>query len=74
MSSKLTTFQDITIRIRMQDTDIKAAGEEMEKFAASSAGILCWSTSASDHSKSSTSRILLCRKLMAVLFGFLALR
>lgn len=37
----------------MQDTDIKAAGEELEKFAASSAGILCWSTSASDHSKSS---------------------
>jgi len=25
----------------------------MEKFAASSAGILCWSTSSSDHSKSS---------------------
>ncbi|KIM41583.1 hypothetical protein M413DRAFT_445557 [Hebeloma cylindrosporum] len=45
--------KDITIRIRMQDTDIKSAGEEMEKFAASSAGILCWSTSASDHSKSS---------------------
>jgi len=37
----------------MQDTDIKEAGEEMEKFAASSAGILCWSTRASDHSKSS---------------------
>ena len=37
----------------MQDTDIEAAGAEMEKFAASSAGILCWSTSASDHSKSS---------------------
>lgn len=36
----------------MQDTDIKEAGEEMEKFAASSAGILCWSTRASDHSKS----------------------
>jgi len=37
----------------MQDTNVEAAGAEMEKFAASSAGILCWSTSASDRSKSS---------------------
>lgn len=37
----------------MQDTDIKTAGAEMEKFAASSAGILCWLTSVSNCSKSS---------------------
>ncbi|KIM41608.1 hypothetical protein M413DRAFT_27918 [Hebeloma cylindrosporum] len=42
----------ISIRIRTQDTDIKSAGAEMEKVAASSAGILCRS-SASDYSKSS---------------------
>ncbi|KIM38820.1 hypothetical protein M413DRAFT_75568 [Hebeloma cylindrosporum] len=45
--------KDITIRIRMQETDIQAAGAEIEKYAATSAGILCWSTSSSDRSKSS---------------------
>jgi hypothetical protein len=37
----------------MESTNIESAGAELEKFAASSAGILCWSTSSSDHSKSS---------------------
>ncbi|KAF8149916.1 hypothetical protein B0H34DRAFT_667269 [Crassisporium funariophilum] len=44
--------KDITIKIHMQDADMDAASEEMEKYAATSAGILCFSTNSSSQSKS----------------------
>lgn len=37
----------------MSTSDIQSSGAEMEKYAASSAGVLCWSTSSSEHDKSS---------------------
>ncbi|KIM38832.1 hypothetical protein M413DRAFT_29778 [Hebeloma cylindrosporum] len=63
--------KDITIRIRMQDTDIKSAGAEMEKYAASSAGILCWSTSSSDRSKSSDKSYSFVQKSDGCILGYM---
>ena len=51
--TSIILFQDITIRILMTGSDIETAGKEMEKFAETSAGVLCWSTSSSDRSTSS---------------------
>ncbi|KAF8165904.1 hypothetical protein B0H34DRAFT_780581 [Crassisporium funariophilum] len=45
--------KDITIKIHMESNDMKKAGEEMEKYSATSAGILCFSTSSSNTSKAS---------------------
>ncbi|KAF8956725.1 hypothetical protein BDZ97DRAFT_154780 [Flammula alnicola] len=45
--------KDITVKIHITSTDIKAAGAEIEKYAATSAGILCFSMNKSEHSKAS---------------------
>ncbi|PPQ73207.1 hypothetical protein CVT24_010024 [Panaeolus cyanescens] len=46
--------KDITIKIAMSSTDIEKSGAAMQETAASSAGVLCWSTSSASQSSSST--------------------
>ncbi|KAF9525728.1 hypothetical protein CPB83DRAFT_885381 [Crepidotus variabilis] len=45
--------KDITIKIQLSSSDIQKQASEMETYAATSAGILCFSTSSTDSSKQS---------------------